>query len=1010
MMMRKREDALAGVERKQAIGALLGLALVFHAPVLFALGLGPLRVQSALDQPLRAEIELSGVQESESQTLEVALASKAEFAKAGVSRFDHLLQLKFEIARAADGRQVVQVSSKKAIKEPFLQFVIAAQWSGGRIVREYTALLDPPLYASGKPSPVSTPKVVADEATARAAAPVAEKTAKPVKPIIGGPVGDPGVPAAKVPAGREATGTEETLANVFGGRSAEYGPVEKGDTLWSIASQLDTHGANVNIFQILIALHRENPDAFVGGSIHRLKKGAILKLGSTDSIAAISKKEASRTYQTQLDEWLAFKGKIAQGSTVTKIPDAQTGPKAEPPTVAKAPASEGSTVAEKTAKAADKPAAEKPEKADRKDAAKEAPPELRIVQTPAGVQAGKGTKAAEGAAEVLGLRNQVSTLEESLASRERENRELRERVALLETQVKNATRLVQIENQQLAQGQQSGQQVSTPASVKEPAKTPVAGTVTPPTPEAGTAAGTATKPVEATSAPEPSATPVGVAEPKVAPTTPASAVPASAVEAPKPIEEPKKVEVQKTAEQPPKLAEAARPAVTPASKPVEIKVRGEAPTPAAPGFLDNVFGFLGDSLSTWTLGGLGALAAGLGGLMYYRRRRSLAEFQESVLMGSHGQATTTASEPNQNTRTDTSFLSDFGLGGVNVQADEVDPLAEAEVYLAYGRDEQAEEVLRDAAARNPNRSELKTKLLEIYKQRKDVKSFETLAEELYPASGKGDPDIWKKVAAMGRELNPENPLFAMELPVDAFARKDVFRAPPPVPRVETPDFALPHATPSDEITLAAPQGQDLDLGLDALDSLGKPGKDDDLLNLEWDTDKPAVAAAPAPGEKLEEFSLELPGVDEEEITPAPTNVDQAQKSQPRVPSVVSGFDFEDLETPAAIPPSKPENAWPPAFAPETYAPEKAAEPKWALDAISDLAPAARPESPVASAAPTAVEDPLAWDEAATKLELARAYMDMGDKVGARSILDEVIKEGNLAQQGQAKTLVAQLTA
>ena len=88
----------------------------------------------------------------------------------------------------------------------------------------------------------------------------------------------------------------------------------------------------------------------------------------------------------------------------------------------------------------------------------------------------------------------------------------------------------------------------------------------------------------------------------------------------------------------------------------------------------------------------------------------------------------------------------------SMQADEVDPLAEAEVYLAYGRDEQAEEVLKEAAARNPTRHELKLKLLEIYRQRDDVKSFETLAEELYPAAGQGDLTTWHKVAEMGVEI------------------------------------------------------------------------------------------------------------------------------------------------------------------------------------------------------------------------------------------------------------------
>lgn len=984
--MRKYKDTLAGMERKTAARTLLGLILVWHAPLLFALGLGQMRVQSALDQPMRAEIELTGVQEPDLRSLEVTLASKAEFAKAGVTRADHLLQLKFEIARGAGGRQVVQVSSRKAIKEPFLQFVIAAQWSGGRVVREYTALLDPPLYASDKPAPVSTPKVVADEA--KAAVPAATKPAKPVKPIIGGPVSEPGAVA------KEPAGTAVIPPGMPVGRSAEYGPVETGDTLWHIASQLDPGGAEVNIFQILIALHRENPDAFIGGSIHRLKKGAILKLGNTESIAAVSKKEASRFYQAQLDEWLAYKGTIAKSSTVTMIPETQAVAKTAPDTGRTAKVRPAGTAAPPEQASADKT----PGKPEAAAPAKEPAAELRIVQAPAGAEAGKDKKAADTAAAVAaGLRNQISTLEESLASRDRENRELRERVALLETQIKNATRLVQIESQQLAQSQP----LSQPA-----AKAPVAGAVTP-TPEPGAGA----KPAETTAAAAP------------APEKPASAEPA------KPVAETKTIEAPKPAEPPIKAAEAPKPSVVTAEKPaaekpVERKTRVEAPIPAAPGLLDNVFGFLSDSLTGWTLGGLGVVVAGLGGLMYYRRRRSLAEFQESVLMTGHGQTTTTASEPNQNTRTDTSFLSDFGLGGVNVQADEVDPLAEAEVYLAYGRDEQAEEVLRDAAARNPKRLELKTKLLEIYKQRKDVKSFETLAEELYPASGKGDPEVWKKVAAMGHELNPENPLFVMEIPVDAFERRELFsqpsaeRAAPakapaaPVtrkvaataPAKAALDVVLPAMTAApvaaaDEITLAAPQADDLDLGLDSFD---KPD-DTDLLDLEWETEKPAAKAAkPAPAQALEEFSLELPGTDETAPTPA---------IEKRPQGLESPLAFDEPAPKPALDASLEMDADWPAEPAIGFAAEKTAEPDWALHAIPDTAPAAR--AVISEAAPPAApepEDQLAWDEAATKLELARAYMDMGDKVGARSILDEVVKEGNPAQQQQAKDLFAQLSA
>ena len=175
---------------------------------------------------------------------------------------------------------------------------------------------------------------------------------------------------------------------------------------------------------------------------------------------------------------------------------------------------------------------------------------------------------------------------------------------------------------------------------------------------------------------------------------------------------------------------------------------------------------VGSSMSL-IAGVAGLLVLLVAAILFIRRRRSIAEFEESILSGSglDGQTDTTDTAAANPAGTDTSFLSDFGMAGMgSMQADEVDPLAEADVYLAYGRDEQAEEVLKEAVARDPGRHELKLKLLEIYQQRDDLKSFETLAEELYPAGGQGDPVTWAKVVKMGNKMNPHNPLFAQELP------------------------------------------------------------------------------------------------------------------------------------------------------------------------------------------------------------------------------------------------------
>ena len=180
--------------------------------------------------------------------------------------------------------------------------------------------------------------------------------------------------------------------------------------------------------------------------------------------------------------------------------------------------------------------------------------------------------------------------------------------------------------------------------------------------------------------------------------------------------------------------------------------------------LDTLSGVMGDLLLPILLGVV-VLASALLGFVYLRRRRKAEnEFEESILAsqamtmdnattrGATGQTSATAPE--------SSILSDISQGNLaNVHTDEVDPVAEAEVYLAYGRDETAEEILKDAVAKHPQRQELKIKLLEIYFHRKDVKAFETLAEEVYAAvSGKGGK-LWEKVEDMGSKLSPANPMF-----------------------------------------------------------------------------------------------------------------------------------------------------------------------------------------------------------------------------------------------------------
>jgi pilus assembly protein FimV len=482
----------------------------------------------------------------------------------------------------------------------------------------------------------------------------------------------------------------------------------------------------------------------------------------------------------------------------------------------------------------------------------------------------------------------------------------------------------------------------------------------------------------------------------------------------------------------------------------------------------------------WMVGaGAGVLVLVLGLLMFLRRRQSIAEFEESILSGSALDSYSETTDTAGTSASDTSFLSDFGTAGMGtMQADEVDPLAEAEVYLAYGRDEQAEDVLKEAARRDPDRSEIKLKLLEIYKQRNDVKSFETIAEELYPAGDQGDAEVWSKVTAMGREVNPGNPLFqesgapgAAGTTGGARATQPAAAAAPRAPRPanvagatalgltgsegasDTASTPARGATPTQPRELEA---ADLDLGLDEAPAASPAAHhDEDVLDFGDDflertsgNVDPSTQPFPTPDQQTD-LDQELERLAGERKVVAPdtlntagsgVNTDGAQTLPREVAWDKADADTSTLNFPTSdnseieFDLNLDESSIQQLSAGDTREGSKATRQsagggrssgngEGLMEFESDNIP---PEEtwagPSTDATPSREDDTVAYtpsedvhssaapqyNEADTKLDLARAYLDMGDKVGARSIIDEVMREGNPAQRDQAAELAAQL--
>ena len=414
-----------------------------------------------------------------------------------------------------------------------------------------------------------------------------------------------------------------------------------------------------------------------------------------------------------------------------------------------------------------------------------------------------------------------------------------------------------------------------------------------------------------------------------------------------------------------------------------------------------------------------------------RRRSSSAEFQESILVNTIDDTASTQAqdeaEPISQTTEETSFLSDFSPSDIDALQDEtgeVDPVAEADVYIAYGRYKQAEDLIRQAIEREPQRLELKQKLFEILFATKDAAAFATLAEE---ANAEGmqqkDPAGWEKVASMGQKLLPSAALFAGAASVGS---------------AQAEDYSAAAALVGDDTTVAKLDDLDLDLeGLGDLDELG--GEDlaasDSELDFDLDlnlADTSAESAADGEDEdtlpdlqsvaeqadplELDDTRLELPdeALQDEglgsELDPEGLggmsgevnleDLDLSAESGNELPDPVIdlGDDLAELQEDALEELQQAVEGEP------TPATDMGGEPAFdQSDAIS-LDELKLEESEDDSS----VQQEQESDEINTKLDLARAYAEMGDAEGARSLLEEVLNEGNDVQSGEAKQMIEEL--
>ncbi|WP_447935279.1 FimV/HubP family polar landmark protein [Stenotrophomonas lactitubi] len=385
------------------------LALVSSSAM--ALGLGDIRVLSRPGQPLLAEIPVISADPSELENLRVALASPVTFERVGLQRPAGLVsELQFELTRNAQGRAVVRVTSQTPVETPSLSFLVEADWGQGRLVREYSALVDAPASALAVAEPeIVAPAGVLSDTIVRDAPAAATTTAEPAPAT---PAAAPAAPRPRAAASAPAPAAPAAPALAADGSVT----VQRGQTLSQIAGSL-ARGNQVSRDRAMIALLRANPEAFIRGNVNLLKQGAVLRMPGDSALAAVDAAEAAALVREHAAQW-------RQARTVPQ-------PAGAPMPVAKADGSVSSPAAATGARL-------------------EIAPALASDAAHAGTTTGTSA-GSEG--DMLG-NEQLRQAKEDIATRDAEIGDLKQRVAELEKLKEQQQSLIAMKDNDLAAAQQ----------------------------------------------------------------------------------------------------------------------------------------------------------------------------------------------------------------------------------------------------------------------------------------------------------------------------------------------------------------------------------------------------------------------------------------------------------------------------------------------------------------------------------------------------------------------------
>ncbi len=1035
---------------RKLLGAIIAGVLLLPETA-FTLGLGEIEVNSALNQKLKADIELLSATPEDTENLIVKLASRKEFTRAGLDRPYLLNDLRFNSV-VVDGVPQIKVSSGSPIREPFLNFLVEVDWPNGHLIREYTVLLDPPVFMT---QPASAP-------------PAPVKQNDDFRPVSTGssnviPVVSPGVSlsarpgaAATAPVSQPAVRPAEATSNTPAFVPAPYVQqpavvnqkpgtyrIKSGDTAWSLADAMRPD-QSISVEQMMVAMLRANPESFIDENVNGLKRGYILRVPDYDQIVAVNQADARAMVREQAALWRQYQQTHAGGQPASAMPGEG---------VADA---DGGAVAE-----------------SENDAY------LEIVSAGSGAS----TTAAKDPAKMSAqeLRAELALARERVETERVEKEALQRRIEALEQSVGKMKGMLSIEDDALSDVQALGSSAEGGSSEAEALEADIVADARAEMEESIAE----TEDMLAEQHLEDAIVEESLAE-KAGEAGEADAVEEAAVFLDETAAED---ELADAAEEAPVVSEVANEPVAPQPQFV--------PKPQP----DPLTKLLSDPILLAAAGGGLLLILAVIALIIKRRKAAAAEEEvaapattdadddlesladeiagetagddEAVAESLAGDSDLDKADENLDPdatmildATEDTLVAEDSLEAVEEEEPRDDVIAEADVYLAYGIYQQAEELLTQAIAENPERDDYRVKLAETHYASKNTDAFIDVATDIKKRAGDEITPSWKKVMVMGQDMCADNALFQGSM----VGGLDVDSLAPKAPEMDfdlgldTSDEAAPDLDLSlDDEPLELPEMDELEAVADEAESAEKEKDeeidDDETLvapagELEFDlSDTGAVEETPA---EEDEFSLDIDaseldidiqeeveeevidlmdelqdvgdvdidfGLDEE--TPATDESSAEADADADADEVATEDDVAAVEGTAeevAVAEEVIEEA-PVEEEIEIDLTEEAEAMDLDLDADveadSETASDAETEeetSPAPAAGNDFADDEDDFDlsslddvdEVSTKLDLARAYLDMGDHEGTRGILEEVIAEGNDEQKKEASELMSQL--